>query len=134
MSIHLTHDLLVARNEISAAPAARACNDRSFGLPPVLHLGFVSVLCLTFATPGLAVPYAVFVFFIAAFFTVPALWARMDPADSRSHALSWAQFVDHGVDTLNGRVGAGEAATLVLLLPVLIFGFALAVATIAALV
>ncbi|MEO8175871.1 MAG: hypothetical protein ABI626_04340 [Sphingomicrobium sp.] len=141
MSIRLKHDILAARNEISAPPVPRACEDRTFGLPPVLHfasaalyLGFVSVLWLAFASPGLAVPYAIFVIFIAAFFAVPGLWARMNPKESRTQALSWSQFVENGIDTLNGRTSAGEAATLVLLLPVLIFGWALAVATIAALV
>ena len=134
---------LLHRDEVVAPPALeqRACEDRSFELPPVLHVatallfvGFVTVLCAAFATPGLLVPYAVFVFFIAAFFYVPALWARMEPEESRTRALSWFEFRNKGIDTLTGRTPAGEAATLVLTLPVLIFGWAVAIAVIAAVV
>ena len=99
MTRRIEQQQLVATQEIVAPPAAtvspRACTDRDFGLPPVLHiatavlfLGFVTVLCAAFATPGLLVPYGVFVAFIVAFFTVPGLWARMKP-ESRTHALSW---------------------------------------------
>jgi hypothetical protein len=100
----------------------------------VLFLGFVSVLCLAFKTPGLAVPYGVFVAFIAAFFTVPGLWSRMKPDDSRTPALSWDDFRAKGIETATGHTPAGEATTLVLVLPFLILGWALAIAAIAAIV
>ena len=148
MTRRIDHQQLVARKEIVAAPAAAAistaprhCTDRSFELPPALHiataimfLGFVSVLCLAFATPGLAVPYGVFVAFIAAFFVVPGLWARMKPEDSRTKALSWYDFREKGIDTATGRTGATEATVLVLTLPFLILCWAIAVAAIAAFV
>ena len=146
MTRRLDQQQLLAREEIVATPALpwptqRACDDRTFELPPVLHvatavlfIGFVSVLSAAFASPYLAVPYGVFVFFIAAFFTVPALWARMAPAESRTKALSWSEFLDNGIDTATGRTGAGEATVLVLALPFLILCWAVAVATIAALV
>ncbi|HVM23177.1 MAG TPA: hypothetical protein VM308_07770 [Sphingomicrobium sp.] len=132
---------LLQREEIVAPPLPRACTDRSFELPPVLHvttgilfLGFVTVLCAAFATAELLVPYGVFVALIVAFFTVPGLWARMKPEESRTRALSWYEFREKGIDTATGRTGAGEATVLVLTLPVLILCWAIAVATIAAVV
>ena len=137
MSRRVDQQHLVASREIATAPAPRACTDRSFGLPPVLHiatamlfLGFVTVLCAAFATPGLLVPYAVFSIFIVAFFAVPALWASMKP-ESRTQPLSWDEFRERGIDTMTGRTPAGEATTLVLILPTLVFLWAVAVAVIA---
>ena len=64
MSRRVSHNVLIARNEIVAPPVGRACEDHNFGLPPAIHLitaalfmGFVSVLCLALANPGLAVPF-----------------------------------------------------------------------------
>lgn len=142
MTRRIDHAQLFAAKEIVAAPAridARACTDRTFELPPALHvtmallfLGFVTVLSAAFATPGLAIPYAVFVAFIIAYFTVPALWARMRPEESRTKALSWFEFRENGIETMTGRTAAGEATALVLVLPFLIFCWAIAVAIIAA--
>lgn len=133
--------VLVARDEIVAPPTPRACQDRTFELPPALHLGvaalflgFVGVLSFAFRNPAMAVPFGVFVAFIVAFFTVPALWARMLPEQNRSRHLSWAEFAERGIDTQTGRESAGSATVLILLLPFLILGWAIAVATIAALV
>ena len=141
MTTLLHSQVLLARDEIVAFPAARACEDRTFELPPVLHfataalfLGFVGVLSFAFRNPEMAVPFGVFVAFIVAFFAVPGLWARMNPADSRTRALGWAEFMERGVATATGRCGGREATTLVLLLPFLILCWAIAVAVIAALV
>ena len=141
MSRHLTHAELLARQEIVAPPAPRACNDRSFELPTSIYaamaamfLGFVGVLSFAFRNPEMAVPFGVFVAFIAAFFVVPGLWARMKPADSRTPALGWSRFMADGVATATGHSSGREAAVLALLLPFLIFCWAVAVAIIAALV
>ena len=131
---------VLAHADIVAAPQ-RACTDRSFELPPALYIatallfiGFVSVLSFAFRNPEMAVPWGVFVAFIVAFFTVPGLWTRMKPVESRTRALSWTRFAEQGIDTATGRTGAAEATTLVLLLPFLIFCWAIAIAVIAALV
>ena len=138
MTRRLDRAQLLVRQEIVATPRPRACEDRTFELPPVLHIataalyfGFVSVLSLAFATPGLAVPYMVIAAFIIAFFTVPALWTRMKPGESRSNALRWGEFMESGVATASGRCGGLEATVLVLLLPFLIFCFAIAIVAIA---
>jgi hypothetical protein len=115
---------VLARADIVDAPQQRACYDRSFELPPVLHIataclfvGFVSVLSLAFRHPQMVIPWAVFVIFIAAFFAVPGLWTRLKPESSRTHALSWSRFIDEGKDNATGRPGGREATTRVLLVP-----------------
>jgi hypothetical protein len=99
-----------------------------------MFIGFVSVLSFAFRNPNLAVPWGVFVAFIAAFFIVPGLWTRMKPEESRTRALSWTRFAEQGIETATGRTSAVEATVLVLLLPFLILCWAIAVATIVALV
>jgi hypothetical protein len=139
MSRHFDKTQLAAIDALVAAPPKRACTDRTFELPPVLHvataalfLGFVSVLSFAFRHPQLAVPFGVFVAFIVAFFTVPGLWARMQPSETRTRALSWAEFRENGIDTMTGRESAASATVMVLLLPFLILCWAIAVAIIAA--
>lgn len=141
MTTRHTHGVLIARDEIVAAPAARACDDHSFELPTALYgamalmfAGFVSVLAFALRDPQLAVPFGVIIAFLIAFFTVPSLWPRIKPAGSRTTALSWDAFMDKGIDTATGRTSGAGAAVLVLLLPFLVFCFAIAVATIVALV
>ena len=63
MTRRVPQEALIARKEIVAGPVGRACEDHNFGLPPAIHLltaalfmGFISVLCLTLATPGLRRP------------------------------------------------------------------------------
>lgn len=139
MTRRIDHQQFATAQELvapPALPAPRACTDRDFGLPPVLHftmaglfLGFLTVLCAAFATPGLLIPYIVFVAVIGAYFAVPALWARMKK-ESRTHALGWDDFRSNGIDTATGRTSAAEATTLVLLLPSLIFCWAVALAVI----
>ncbi|HVH37494.1 MAG TPA: hypothetical protein VM757_02765 [Sphingomicrobium sp.] len=131
---------VLAQADIVAAPA-RACTDRSFELPPAIHIatalmfiGFVSVLSFAFRNPEMAVPWGVFVAFIAAFFIVPGLWTRMKPEESRTPALTWTRFAEQGIDTATGRTSATEATVLVLLLPFLILCWAIAIAAIAALI
>lgn len=132
---------LSARNELVAAPLAPPAaiwQDYSFELPPVLHfataallLGFVGVLSLAFANPEMAVPFGVFVAFIAAFFAVPAIFVRGAPEGS-ARPRQWAEFMERGIAVEHGRCSGRDAAVLVLALPVFIFCFAVAVAIIAA--
>lgn len=140
MTARFNPDILVAREEIVAPPPARACDDRSFELPSgifiamaILFLGFVSVLSLAFMGRTMVVPYGVFVAFIAAFFAVPAIFTRTGPEEMRSRALDWHDFRSKGIATATGRTSASEATVLVLLLPFLILVWAIAIATIAAL-
>jgi hypothetical protein len=131
---------LLVRNEVVPAPAAGVWQDYSFELPPALHfatgalfLGFVGVLSLAFGNPEMVVPFGIFVAFIGAFFAVPAIFVRSAPEGS-ARARRWADFMEHGIATEHGRCSGREAAVLVLILPVLIFCWSLAIAAIAALV
>jgi hypothetical protein len=139
MTTRQTTEVLLARDEIVAAPAERACTDQSFELPSGLYVamallfaGFVGVLGLGFRGGHMAVVYGVIFAFIAAFFAIPAMFPAMAP--DRRKALSWAMFRMRGIETATGRSSAGEATVLVLLLPFLIFCFGMAIAAIAMIV
>jgi hypothetical protein len=139
MTTRVKPEVLIARNEIVAAPAERACTDQSFELPTGLYIamaslfaGFVAVLSLSFRGGHMAVVYGVIFAFIATFFAIPAMFPAMAP--DRNKTLSWAMFRMRGIHTATGRSTAGEATVLVLLLPFLIFCFGMAVAAIAMIV
>ncbi|MEO7505168.1 MAG: hypothetical protein ABIT69_08310 [Sphingomicrobium sp.] len=133
---------LKARDELALAPpaeAARSFPNRTFGVPPVLHLataglflGFLATLGLGFRAPEMVVPLAICFIIVSAFFAVPAKWVRMGPFN-RDHALGWAEFRANGIATHTGHCDAGSATVLVLLLPALIFCWGVALVTIAAL-
>lgn len=125
-------EVLIARDEIVGAPAPRACVDQTLGLPRGLYVamammfvGFISILAMSFRGGHMVVVYAVIFAFLAAFFTLPALFERQK-------GLSWAMFRYKGIQTATGHASATEATVLVLLLPFLILCFGVAVATIAA--
>jgi hypothetical protein len=140
MTTRLSTEVLLARDEIVAAPAQRACDDQSFELPGGIYVamvlmfaGFVAVLSLAFSG-HMAVSFGVIFAFLAAFFAIPSLFPRMKAQESRTRALSWSRFMQKGIRTATGRTSAKDATILVLLLPFLILSFSVAVATIAALV
>lgn len=132
-------EVLIARDEIVAAPAPRACDDQSFELPgglyaamAIMFAGFVAVLSLAFRGGHMAVSYGVIFAFIAAFFAIPAIFPKMKQ-DAPTRPLSWAMFRYKGIQTATGRLTATEATVLVLLLPFLVLCFGIAIAAIAAL-
>ena len=131
---------LAVSREIVLPPTPRSCEDHSFEIPSGLYLasavllfGFVGVTSIGFASAGLIVPIAIIVFFLAMFFAVPAVFVRTAPQESR-RALSWSELMDSGIDTASGRTSGREAGVLVLILPLLIFCWGVAVVAIAALV
>ena len=139
MVAHINQLQLLAADEIVAPPSPRACEDRNFELPPALLLAvfglfmaFLGVMSIGFMEPSLVLPMVVNVIFVAAFAFVPAKWATMKPAKT-DRAKSWAEFREHGIQTATGHASAGEAAVLVLVLPFLIFCWAIAAVSIAAL-
>ena len=144
------HDfqLLAASADIVAAPAIlaasipaqRACTDRSFELPTALYVAtiglyraFLAIMAVGFQSPEMILPMVIFVAFIAMLFGTPALWARMKP-DHDSRALTMAQFMACGIDTHTGHNKGGAAAIQMLILPVLVLCWGIAVVVIAALV
>ena len=76
---------------------------------------------------------AIFVFIILAGFGVPTIWTKLAP-QAPARAKSWARFQREGIVSLTGHNTAGAATVQVLILPVLIVVWGLAVVTIAALV
>ncbi|UKK83377.1 hypothetical protein L7H23_12470 [Sphingopyxis sp. BSN-002] len=111
---------------------------RSFDLPTglfaatvALYFAFLGVMAWTFADKGLAIPMAIFSIYIAMAFGTPAMWVRMKPGHAAT-PLTWNRFMREGVDTLTGRLDGKGAAVQILMLPVLILGWGLIVATIVA--
>lgn len=110
-------------------------------MPPGIYLSMglcfavaITVLASAFQS-GIRVPYGIIVAFLVAFFAVPTIFVRTSRARGGNvKALGWFEFLDKGIVTATGRTSAGGATTLVLILPVLILLWAIAVATIAALV
>lgn len=112
--------------------------DRSFELPTALYgvsvalyLAFLGVMFAGLANPGLIIPMAIFVIFIVGGFGVPALWTQIAP-EHGSKPMTMSTFARDGIMTNTGRLGAKEAAVQMLILPVLIVVWGLAVVTIAA--
>jgi hypothetical protein len=132
MSARHTTKTLAARDEIALAPTARACDTQNFEFPTgifaamiTMFVGFMVVLSAAF-TGHMGVSFAAIFAFVAAFFAIPIMMARMAPANSR--AMSWSEFLDRGIDTESGRSSAGSALTLLLTLPFLILCFAFGIA------
>ena len=139
MTRRIAQAQLVAQADIVAAPEQRACTEHSFGMPPaiygamaVLLFGFLGVMTIGFGNPGLAVPMGINIVFLTAFFAVPVIFVRASKDGSRS--LRWSEFMERGMDTETGHASGLEAVTLTLLLPALIFVWAIGVVAIAALV
>lgn len=142
---HIVHDL-IARGEARVvdhpadAPVRHQVEaDRNFGLPTALYgttiacyLGFLVIVGTAFANPVLALPLAIIVLLIAAFFGVPAIWTRL--RDNVSEPETMGEFETRGIMTNTGLLSARDATTQVLILPVLLVCWGLAVAVIAAIV
>jgi hypothetical protein len=140
---HIVHDL-IARGDARivdqpAAPPARhqVETDRNFGLPTALfgvtiacYLGFLVIVGTAFAGPMLAIPMTVIVLLIMAAFGVPAVWTRL--RDNASGPQTLGEFETRGIITNTGRLAPRDAAIQVLILPVLLVFWGIAIAVIAA--
>ncbi|MEO6153315.1 MAG: hypothetical protein ABIT09_13430 [Croceibacterium sp.] len=142
MTERIPRDLIAHQAIVHAEAALPFAHtvDRTFELPTGLYaataalfLGFVALMALGFGNPHMIVPLGIIVIFLAMFFAVPAQWVRMNPVTSQ-RATSWARFQREGVMTPFGRATAGQATAQVLILPAVVFGWGIAVVTIAALV
>jgi hypothetical protein len=148
---HIVHDLIargdariVGQPAEAALPAEAVVRhqveaDRNFGLPTALYgatiacyLGFLAIVGTVFANPVLGIPMAIIVLLIAAAFGVPAMWTRL--RDNSSEPQTLGTFETHGIMTNTGRLAPRDAAIQVLILPVLLVVWGLAIAVIAALV
>ncbi|MEQ5787046.1 hypothetical protein J3454_03995 [Erythrobacter sp. NFXS35] len=140
---HIVHDL-IARGDarVVEQPATvrhQVETDRNFGLPTALYgatvgcyLGFLVIVGSAFANPVLAIPMAIIVLLIAAFFAVPAMWTRL--AGNTTQPQTRGDFETRGIMTNTGRLAPRDATIQVLILPVLLVVWGLAIAVIAAIV
>jgi hypothetical protein len=134
---------IAAQAIIHAAPPAAASSttvDRTFELPAglygttvALYLGFVAVMMVGFGNPLLVIPLGVIVLTIIAGFVLPTIWTKLTP-ESGQRPKSFGRFGQDGIMTAYGRSAARDASVQVLILPVLIFCWGIAVVVIAALV
>mgnify|MGYP003541980378 CR=1 FL=1 len=122
---------------VTAAPV-RTKVDRTFGLPSGLYyatvglyLVFLGIMSAMLLNGELLLPMAVIVGSVIVGFGLNRTWAGMKP-DNPSRPLSWGQFANRGIQTLSGPLTAFEASVQVLMLPVLIVFWGLAVAVIIA--
>lgn len=130
----------IGRDATITTALPRVKVERNFGLPTWLYgatvaayFGFLAVMSAAFMNPGLVLPMAICVVYIVMAFGAPLMWTRFKPEDT-SRAMTGSQFRHRGIHTDTGHLTAGEATVQVLILPVLILGFGVAVAIIAALV
>ncbi len=143
---HIVHEKIASGDaRIVPQPAAEAPirmqveSDRNFGLPKALYgatvacyLGFLAAVGSAFANPELAIPMAIFVVFIVAGFGVPTVWTRL--AGNASEPATLGEFGLKGIMTHTGRLAPRDATIQMLILPVLLVVWGLAVTVIAAVV
>ncbi|MES2491681.1 MAG: hypothetical protein V4579_00195 [Pseudomonadota bacterium] len=139
MSQHVSQAQLGAAAVVFDAPVQTRVN-RSFELPGGLYgltvacyLGFLGLMSMLFMNGELALPMAAFVVSIIGGFGLGWKWVSMRP-DNGSHTLSMGQFTNRGIQTLSGHLTAAEASAQVLILPVLILFWGVAIAVIVAVV
>jgi hypothetical protein len=142
MAERLTRQLIADKAIVTETPALRVATtvDRNFELPlglfvavAALFFGAAGVMAFGFAAPMMVVPTGIIAVFIAMFFAVPAMWMRMKP-EHPQRLTPWSRFRQQGIMTAYGHSTAGAATIQVLILPVLIFLWGIAVVTIAAVV
>ena len=140
MSKHIQQEVIVTKARIVEAPTTKITVevDRTFELPPALYaataglyLGFLAILAGAFGNPGLVLPMVIFTLVVVAAFGVPMVWTKLAP-ETKSRALTLGGFSGKGIMTHTGPLAPRDATIQVLILPVLILLWAVAVATIAA--
>lgn len=140
MSKHIAPAKLAQLAQIVGEPRQTTVVDRTFGLPAALfvmtvaaYFAFLGIMTAAFGGDGLVIPMAICVVYVVMAFGVPALWTRIGPNDG-AQRMSWAAFQGRGVMTHNGPVSAGAAIAQVLILPLAVLIWGIAIAVIAAVV
>ena len=144
MSRHIQEQIEQGKARIVAEPKAdlprhQVEADRNFELPTALYgatvglfLSFLGVMFIGLATPGLIIPMAIFAIFIVGMFGFPAAWTRLK--GNESEPMTMGKFANEGIMTYTGRLAPRDAAIQMLILPVLVVLWAIAVVTIVAIV
>jgi hypothetical protein len=141
MSKHLSRTELVQAGMIVELPELRRnLAERSFDLHPALfaatigaYLAFLAIMATVFVSPELVIPFGICFVYVAMAFGTPAMWARISPRPEGRYQ-TWAEFREEGVETATGKISSGGAIAQVLVLPMLIVGWAVAIGLIKALV
>jgi hypothetical protein len=140
MSFPFAADAFQVDTETRQLPNIRQDVNRTFQLPTRLYVAtvgfyfaFIAVMAIGFQTREMGLVIAICVIYITMAFGVPSLWARMNP-HHESQAVDWASFQRNGIVTMTGHMKAIDASAQVLVLPVLVFFWGAATATLAALV
>lgn len=134
-----TQQLVAApANDVLSAEAPRACTDRGFELPTALYvatigayLAFLAIMAVGFQSRDMLLPMIIFTVYIAMLFGTPAMWARMKP-ETATAPMTLSHFWKHGIQTYTGHNRAGAATVQMLLLPVMVLLWGVAVVAIAA--
>jgi hypothetical protein len=140
---HIIHDLIASGDaRIVEQPTSvrhQVDVDRNFGLPTAYYgatvacyLGFLAITGMAFANPELGIPMVIFAVFIVAGFGVPMLWTRLKGNATQPQTLG--EFETRGIMTHTGPLAARDASIQMLILPVLLVVWGLAMALIAAIV
>jgi hypothetical protein len=139
MSQHVSQADLAAVASVTDAPVQTRV-DRTFELPAGLYgltvacyLGFLGLMSVLFMNGELVLPMVAFVVSIIGGFGLGWKWVAMNPG-SDARTLTMGQFASRGIQTLSGRLTAAEASAQVLILPVLLMCWGVAVAVIFAVV
>ena len=141
MSNQFSRTELAQAGMVVQPPALRRnLAERSFGLHPALfvatigaYVAFLGIMTTVFVSPELVVPFAICFVCVAMAFGTPAIWARISPRPEGRYQ-SWAESREEGLKIATGRISSGGAIAQVLVLPVLIVGWALAMGIILAFV
>lgn len=139
MSQHVSQADLTAVASVTDAPVQTRV-DRTFELPAGLYgltvacyLGFLGLMSVLFMNGELVLPMVAFVVSIIGGFGLGWKWVAMNPGND-ARTLTMGQFASRGIQTLSGRLTAAEASAQVLILPVLLMCWGVAVAVIFAVV
>jgi hypothetical protein len=125
---------------VPAPPARGLPNraERAFGLPPRLfvatiaaYFAFLAIMAATFMTAELSIPFAIFTIYLVMAFGVPGLWARV-AGRPVGRVQTWPEFREEGMMIETGRISGDGAIAQVLTFPILVVGWAIAVAIIVA--
>lgn len=130
MSEHFTREIVAEQATIHVEPRHPVLVDRCFEMPKALYgatvalyLGFLAVLGVGLQSPGLLVPMAICTIIIVAGFGVPTIWTRL--AQGGSQPLEFQQLMGQGIATHTGRLAGRDAVIQMMILPVLIFVWAM---------
>lgn len=140
MSVHTPDAALIARRTIIDTTTTHKppmqLPTRHFDLPPLLHgatlalfLTYLGAMGATFAGDRMPIVLAICAISVIGMFVVPALFQLMGPRHV-DRPMSLSAFARDGIDCLTGRLSAGQASVQVLIMPVLILAWGIAIAII----